>query len=869
MRLETLFLAMLFALTLVTAPSGESIHPGGAPPAALPHLMPPAPPHAWPQGVVQGAPVPPPSPAQTSGTARLAVLLVEFTDVAHDAAHDAAYVDGTFNAAGPNARSMRAYYEEVSFGALTVQATVVPTWWPSVRTMAYYGDDGAKLDDANGSIYDLITETVQLADPSVDFSTFDADGNDIVDHLVVVHAGGAQEEDPANVTRIWSHQWNIPSLFLDGVWISEYIMVSEDSPVGVVAHEFAHDLGSLPDLYDTDESSEGGVGRWDLMAQGAWNGFPAGASPAHVSAWSRIRLGWAAPSDPTASDVLFRPVETTGFVLRLPIPGSSSEYFLVENRQPIGFDAALPGSGLLIWHVDGTRETRGGNDDDARRWVDLEEADEVASGDRPLDPQDAWSDTPWGFGPETTPGTEAYDGSPTGWRVRDVSASAPAMTARVLRAIPRDTAIVDIRLPGLVAPNMTVDADVVLVNEGSSAETVNVTLRVYRDQVQAGALVVERRANTTIPSLASSAVRMSFPVGPEGRYIVHAAIGPGDDVPWNDERVRPVLVRDLYFQDTMESGSTPWTTDGGPSDPHRWLRLDSASENGSAHSLRSAWRFGLEKLAAPNPSPPAWHALTSAPVAVPAGPVHLIFYQRYALWGRPAPGPAGPGESDEALVEVRSGAGPWTTVARFTGRDMAWRGVSQNLSADVTGPTTLQVRFNVSSAVMPDRGGWWIDDIAIASGGLGRALLFLGAPLRFETAPGTTARLAARLANVGDYEETIELSAVLPGPRWIAGVELPGGSSQVGTDLVRLGPGRDAVLRLSISVEHEPTGSLNVTITARSQNAPEVRATLVIEFLVTPAAPSPPWAFIGAILVAAVALTAIGGLAFRRRHPRT
>ena len=32
---------------------------------------------------------------------------------------------------------------------------------------------------------------------------------------------------------------------------------------------------------------------------------------------------------------------------------SSGEYFLVENRQKTGFDAGLPGSGLLIWHIDG------------------------------------------------------------------------------------------------------------------------------------------------------------------------------------------------------------------------------------------------------------------------------------------------------------------------------------------------------------------------------------------------------------------------------------------------------------------------------------------------------------------------------------
>ena len=29
-----------------------------------------------------------------------------------------------------------------------------------------------------------------------------------------------------------------------------------------------------------------------------------------------------------------------------------SEYFLIENRQLTGFDGALPGAGLIVWHVD-------------------------------------------------------------------------------------------------------------------------------------------------------------------------------------------------------------------------------------------------------------------------------------------------------------------------------------------------------------------------------------------------------------------------------------------------------------------------------------------------------------------------------------
>jgi hypothetical protein len=50
----------------------------------------------------------------------------------------------------------------------------------------------------------------------------------------------------------------------------------------------------------------------------------------------------------------------------------AKEYFLLENRQKSGYDAGLPGTGLLIWHVD---EFQTGNTEETRKLVDLEEAD--------------------------------------------------------------------------------------------------------------------------------------------------------------------------------------------------------------------------------------------------------------------------------------------------------------------------------------------------------------------------------------------------------------------------------------------------------------------------------------------------------------
>src|SRR3989454_5938603 len=152
------------------------------------------------------------------------------------------------------------------------------------------------------------------------------------------------------------------------------------------------------------------------MSEGAWNGAPRGSSPAMFSAWSKIRLGWFTPTFgpfDVVADTPIPAIETHAFAYRLDTVVSPSEYFLIENREPIDFDAALPAHGLLIWHVD---DSRPNNNDDAHRLLDLEEMDEGVNGDRPTDAGDPWHDTAVGFGPDTNPSSFAYGPIPTKWR---------------------------------------------------------------------------------------------------------------------------------------------------------------------------------------------------------------------------------------------------------------------------------------------------------------------------------------------------------------------------------------------------------------------------------------------------------------------
>src|SRR2546427_2328718 len=283
-------LAVLLAVAVLIPAGMVSVFPASARHAAVrsvpadadpgPSLMPPDPVSGrWPAVGIRSVPSAPLHPAEVLGLARVLVLLIQFTNVSHEPSHEAPYFDDFFNNATPAARSMRAYYREVSYGGLTINATIVPAWFTSSHSMEYYGKDGTSgVDNANGPIYYLVDEAVRAADPSVDFTSFDTDHDGVIDHLVVVHAGPGQENHANLTDAIWSHSWNVydgdPTqpgdqlLLADGVQVFRYTMISEDSPLGVMAHEFGHDL-DLPDLYDTDGSSDG-AGVWDLMSLGAW-----------------------------------------------------------------------------------------------------------------------------------------------------------------------------------------------------------------------------------------------------------------------------------------------------------------------------------------------------------------------------------------------------------------------------------------------------------------------------------------------------------------------------------------------------------------------------------------------------------------------
>jgi len=262
---------------------------------------------------------------------------------------------------------------------------------------------------------------------------------------------------------------------------------------GLIVSTVASYLG-LPDLFDT-ETGKSAIGRFGLMDGQSIFAY-GGCFPPLPSAWERIFLGWEKPVtlDSSAKNInIFAISDSASTVYKIPI--TDKEYFLLENRQrdlnsdgakitmwnggrsyskSFGKDAdgfyswdvsslegvitavdeydwALPGSGILIWHIDENvidehLADNKINADPEHRGVDLEEADGIQDigvefhtifGDVVIgegDANDFWfKGNPSRlyrneFGADTKPNSDSYYGGSSMITVSDFSENGKEMT---------------------------------------------------------------------------------------------------------------------------------------------------------------------------------------------------------------------------------------------------------------------------------------------------------------------------------------------------------------------------------------------------------------------------------------------------------
>ena len=325
------------------------------------------------------------------------VILIQFTDAAAslptEAFHNMMNEPGWTGGIGAQG-SFNDYMMETSYNQFEVIADVYG-WFTSTHAQSYYANS-----NGHGRVQELAEEAIAAAEADgVDFSQYDNDGDGKCDGIIVVHAGpgAAQWVEHQYIWPVTNVFWNPRSY--DGVRIDRFMMVEElqydrQAGIGMYIHEAFHLWGRLPDLYDLDQSSNG-LGSWSPMAFGIWT--DEARTPPQLSAWGKQEMGWLVPRTVQKNgSYSFTATEfDSTAVYRLNQPWEESEYFLVENRQRQGFNRFLPGTGLLIWHID---ESQVNNKIDWNRLVDLEEADG-------LDQLDSWRSGNTGDAGDPFPGS--------------------------------------------------------------------------------------------------------------------------------------------------------------------------------------------------------------------------------------------------------------------------------------------------------------------------------------------------------------------------------------------------------------------------------------------------------------------------------
>lgn len=251
---------------------------------------------------------------------------------------------------------------------------VVTAWMAAEESEQYYANGQMGLNNGIQRAFWSALDTLDNQ-ASWNWNEFDVDADGLLDSVVFLHSGypaeaGSIECGPNKDARdrIWSHATATSSLA--DTWTSKngayklngFVVASAyDEPcttnvakMGVMVHEYMQTFG-LPALFDGAPLVNrigSGVGAFDIM------GYPYGPGndaslPGHLSTWSKMQVGWIEPEVIEYDGIYkMRPAENHADAYIIKTQYMENEYLILENRQPLQFDAQLWNGGIVIYHID-------------------------------------------------------------------------------------------------------------------------------------------------------------------------------------------------------------------------------------------------------------------------------------------------------------------------------------------------------------------------------------------------------------------------------------------------------------------------------------------------------------------------------------
>jgi M6 family metalloprotease-like protein len=291
------------------------------------------------------------------------VILVEFPDIKPTVRRD--FVETRFS------KHLNNYFTEMSYQKVSLDIEVTQRWYTLPKSVNQYSISPRNLEVDRNRVRGLINDALEAVDKDFDISKYS---------FIALFLGAKAAE--YGMVGLCGYPGMLG-------WGTESVLQTQSgrrvkggvaifcfhAHLGTLFHDIGHILGGVKDgkrmvpcLYDHDLQAKPGpnlevfrkatvnMGFWDPMS---CHFYKRELPPPGLSSWTKMRLNWIDHSKIKVikpgqeEEIVLGPLEeVSSQILSVKIPVSPTTYYLIENRQPLGFDQNLPGRGVLIMVAD-------------------------------------------------------------------------------------------------------------------------------------------------------------------------------------------------------------------------------------------------------------------------------------------------------------------------------------------------------------------------------------------------------------------------------------------------------------------------------------------------------------------------------------